>query len=704
MTDEFDRLTDGAYAAAREAGGEAPRLRAAAVAGHKALGARNARETAKTVAATLPQDMAGFRAGVVDDLGTRIERGMVPGRVRLPDVANKLRAALGDEPANRIISRLDAEANLAESGANWAPRMKSPTGTVMESGPSAFGDDLVNAGMNLATGNKLGLLRQAINFMRQRGFSQRQIDAIGDLLLSSPEEGLRRLQVIKPEGPPAGLAAPVAGGAPPVPPAGGTPPATPPAGGSASGRTVGKGKLGTRTADAAAIATLGLQGGTAEADTGGATTEADTGTDAQARIAELAQLQASKQADVDEYEQALKAFEALPPTEKQVFLKNSGYRGAKGESIKPDGDVQGITGFAMDAYRVKMNADIAAAKAERDGFKKEINDIRVALAQKPEKQTNPLIDKLTEYGTYGAVAYLAHRGRGAMVKGSQVTANRAAAKANALLTRLPVPPEAPRKTLVSRVPILGDKQKARIKRETTAANKAEFATEERLAGRNIPPISSNPTSPDGLPVRLANVDEFDRQAAAGDFGPVGRIGRFMEPVNSRFRGSDLAVIGTGAADTYITEGMIQKTREDIVAEEKKLATALADDDPDAIGLSTTRLEQLRQAETVQVILQRIGIGMMIGGGFGLTHGRYARPQPRYEAAARERDLINRAMAPAPAAPPPAPLAPLVSPTPVVNTPAPAKPRTVGKPKPKPLTAEELRKLVAMLQAAKNNKD
>ena len=687
LTDEFDRLTDGAYAAAREAGGEAPRLRAAAVAGQKALGARNARETAKTVAATLPQDMAGFRAGVVDDLGTRIERGMVPGRVRLPDVANKLRAALGDEPANRIISRLDAEANLAESGANWAPRMKSPTGTVMESGPSAFGDDLVNAGMNLATGNKLGLLRQAINFMRQRGFSQRQIDAIGDLLLSSPEEGLRRLQVIKPEGPPAGLAAPVAGGAPPVPTAGGTPPATPPAGGSASGRTVGKGKLGTRTADAAAIATLGLQGGTAEADTGGATTEADTGTDAQARIAELAQLQASKQADVDEYEQALKAFEALPPTEKQVFLKNSGYRGAKGESIKPDGDVQGITWFAMDAYRGKMNADIAAAKAERDGFKKEINDIRVALAQKPEKQTNPLIDKLTEYGTYGAVAYLAHRGRGAMVKGSQVTANRAAAKANALLTRLPVPPEAPRKTLVSRVPILGDKQKARIKRETTAANKAEFATEERLAGRNIPPISSNPTSPDGLPVRLANVDEFDRQAAAGDFGPVGRIGRFMEPVNSRFRGSDFAVIGTGAADTYITEGMIQKTREDIVAEEKKLATALADDDPDAIGLSTTRLEQLRQAETVQVILQRIGIGMMIGGGFGLTHGRYARPQPRYEAAARERDLINRAMAPAPAAPPPAPLAPLVSPTPVVNTPAPAKPRTVGKPKPKPLTAE-----------------
>jgi hypothetical protein len=487
-----------------------------------------------------------------------------------------------------------------------------------------------------------------------------------------------------------------------TPPAGGAPP-VPPAGGSASGRTVGKGKLGTRTADAAAIAMLATGGPTAEADTGG-TTETDTGTDAQARIAELSQSQAGAQQQVTEYEQGLKDFKALSVTEKQRFLKENGFLGSDGKPLVIDGRPEGNTAFAIKAYEAQTGEAIAAAKTERDGFKKDINDIRVALAQKPEKQTNPLIDKLTEYGTYGAVAYLAHRGRGAMVKGSQVSANRAAAKANALLTRLPVPPEAPRKTLLSRVPIVGDKQKARIKRETTAANKAQFATEERLSGRDIPPISSNPTSPDGLPNRLANVDEFDRQAAAGDFGPVSRIGRFMEPVNSRFRGADLAVIGTGAADTYITEGMIQKTREDIVAEEKKLTKAIADDKPDAIGLSTKRLEQLRQAETVQVILQRIGIGMMIGGGFGLTHGRYARPQPRYEAAARERDLINRAMAPPPSAPPPAPPAPL--PAPAVNTPAPApaKPRTVGKPKPKPLTAEELRKLEAILKAVRDNKD
>ena len=489
------------------------------------------------------------------------------------------------------------------------------------------------------------------------------------------------------------------------------PPATPPAGAAPAGAPVPPpkppGKLGTRTADAAAIAMLATGGPTAEADTG----------DPQKRIDELSQQETAAQQLISEYDQALKSFEAMAPTEKQAFLKNNGYTGRNGETIKPDGDVGGITGFAIETYKNELKAAKAEQQAERDKHGNEINQIRVALAQKPEKQTNPLIEKLTEYGTYGAVAYGAHRFRGAMIKGSQVSADRAAAKANALLTRLPVPPEPPRQTVLSRVPVLGSGQKARIATETRAANDAANLVEERLSGRDIPPISRSATSPDGLPNRLANVDEFDRQAAAGNFGPVSRIGRFMEPVNSRFRaGSDIGVIGTGAADTYITEGMIQETRADIAAEEAKLEAALNPTDgkqvdADAVGLSTKRLEQLRQAETAQVILQRIGIGMMIGGGFGLGHGRYARPQPRYEAAARERDLINRAMAPAPTPPtPPPPTPPPPTPPPpmpggpqlaspaLVPPPPPQNPRAPRKQKPKPLTAEELRKLEAYLKA------
>jgi hypothetical protein len=466
----------------------------------------------------------------------------------------------------------------------------------------------------------------------------------------------------------------IATGKGPKPPAGPAPTGTPPTP-SATPPKPKSGKAGTRTADAAAIAAVASGGQTAQADTG----------DAQKRIDELTQSQTAAQQLITEYEQGLKAFEALSPTDKQIFLKDNGYTGPNGEIVKPDGDVRGVTGFAIDTYKKELNDALAAQKAERENFRKEINRIRVGQAQRQEKPSNPLVDKALEFGTYGAMVYGAHRFRGAMVKGSQVSANRAAAKANALLTRLPVPPDAPNQTLLSRVPVVGAKDKARIAKEAKAANKAQFATEERLAGRDIPPISPDPTSPDGLPNRLANVDEFDRQRADGDFGPVGRLGRLMEPVNSRMRAADLAVIGTGAADTYLMEGMLQKTRADIAAEEARLKDALAanngEGDPDGVGVSTKRLEQLRQAETVQVILQRVGIGLMIGGGFGLTHGRYARPQPRFEAAARERDLINRAMMP-----PPAAAAPIVPPQVPLSLPAPAavtRPRLPPTPKPKP---------------------
>ena len=224
LVGEMDRLTGGAYAAAREAGGEAPRLRAAATAGQKALGARNPKEVAKTVAATLAQDLPAMRAGMVDDIATRIDKpGFSPRRFRSPDLAGKVRAVFGEEAGNRFLEKMDAEADLAMKGSRWAPNVNSVTGTVMESGATAMGDDLINAGFNLASGNKLGLVRQAINFMRQRGFSQRQIDAIGDLLLSSPEEGLRRLKLMAPEGVPGNIAAPIAGAGGPdgLPPGGG---------------------------------------------------------------------------------------------------------------------------------------------------------------------------------------------------------------------------------------------------------------------------------------------------------------------------------------------------------------------------------------------------------------------------------------------------------------------------------------------------
>lgn len=433
--------------------------------------------------------------------------------------------------------------------------------------------------------------------------------------------------------------------------------------------------LGTRIADGAAVASLA----------GAPIAEADTGTE-QARLTELSQLEASTQQQIAAAEQGLKDFQSLSVVEKQRFLRDNGFTGEGGAILKDDGTTGGNTTYAINNYSKQMADAIAAAKAERENVRGQINDVRVMLAEQGGKTPNPMLDKGMEFGSYIGAAYLAHRLRGAGISKSQKSARAVEDAANSLLTRLPVPPAVPKKTLLSRVPVLGSKESARIKSATKAANKAAKAVEERLAGRDVPPISSNPTSPNGLPTRVANVDEFDRRGAEGLYGPVGPIGRFVEPVTSRLRTGDLGVMGLGAGDAYVMEGMLEKTRSDIETQETELQTAREEGDSIRITAARAQLEKLRTIETVQTTFQRIGIGLFAGAALGVTHGQYAKPRPRFEAAARERDLINRAMAPAPIPPPPpVPLQPPPMPggPQLVRQPPPQKPRAPGKPKPKP---------------------
>lgn len=213
MVDEIDAVTGGVYARAREIGGEAPRLRQAFRQGEQALGGRLAAADIEGQVQSLnPQDQPFFQAGMTSNIATRLDKGMTPQRFRVPDTQGKVRAGLGEDQGNAFLRNMEAEATLRDTGARWAPRMNSVTGTVLESGPSQFGDDLIRAATAAARGDKIGLITQAVNFMRRRGYNQAQIDAMGDLLLSNPQEGLRRLGIQLPQGgPPSGGGA--AGGA-----------------------------------------------------------------------------------------------------------------------------------------------------------------------------------------------------------------------------------------------------------------------------------------------------------------------------------------------------------------------------------------------------------------------------------------------------------------------------------------------------------
>jgi hypothetical protein len=619
ITGEFDRLTGGAYAAAREAGGEAPRLRAAAAAGQKALQARNPRDVAKTVAATLSQDLPALRAGMVDDLGTRIDKGMTPGRVRVPDVAGKLRAGLGDESANKLINRLDAEATLSETGSRWAPRLNSVTGTVMESGATQMGDDLVNAGMNLATGNKVGLARQAINFMRQRGFSQRQIDAIGDLLLSSPEEGLRRLRMLAPDGAPTNALAPATGaadGALNSTAQGGTP--------AANALAQKPGKLGTRTADAAAIATLGLQGGTAEADTGGASAELKTANEQAAtatkRVADVDANITRLQDELDLLERAYAQDPTVDAKRVQLILEardfDLGPKGADGR-IGPD------TRIAIKGNIAKIEGEIAKQQTERSKAEQAeataLQTVKQAERQaklnamQAKNEPNMVLDVASKVAMLAGLAggvYWAKRGRGGAVAKSAPAAKAAAARANSLL--------------------------------------------------NSKPLTTAKSGPNSLNQRAANINEFWKQGGAGRKVPfqVDASGKWtdkpgaMEPAQlfnpkwyQQYRNDDVLYMVTAAVDVGGSRAGINYLNDEIKKVETEYKTYEAEDDYASMERKLdekTRLEGLR---TMLQITEKVGGGYLLGRAVGSPLMPYAKVNASVKAAEAQRASLLQKMNP-----------------------------------------------------------
>jgi hypothetical protein len=189
---ELDELTGGQYAAARDLGGEAPRLQAARAQGEQALRPSVTRATVnEQVGALNPQDRTAFASGTASVIDESIAGGrMLPQRFRLPANQEKVRAAFGDEAGGEFANRMTAEAELRDLASRWGPRQGSITGTVMESGPSEALDDGIRFATSLARGDRVGFINEAVSWMRRRGYNQQQIDAMGELLLSNPQDGL----------------------------------------------------------------------------------------------------------------------------------------------------------------------------------------------------------------------------------------------------------------------------------------------------------------------------------------------------------------------------------------------------------------------------------------------------------------------------------------------------------------------------------
>jgi hypothetical protein len=413
------------------------------------------------------------------------------------------------------------------------------------------------------------------------------------------------------------------GRAPLVPPAGGIPPATPPAGGSASGRTVGKGKLGTRTADAAAIAAVATGGPTAQADTGGATTEADTVkltpemVTANERVALAEQIVADTRSDIEKLESQLEMLQdpAGDPAEKQRILKLRGHDlgkyGPKKDGI--DGVIDSKTIAAINGEAAKIEAaiarkqaDLEKAQVEEAAGRKDVTreQMRQSLADAEKGIGSPIFKTaadLTSGAAFLGGIYLAGRARGGAVKEYAKSARTAATNANRLL------------------------------------NSGRYR-----ADATVGPNSAN--------VRAANLNEFWKQGGAGrkvpftsdDLGQLSARKGAKEPSQlfkaPRYLDNDKKFIIATAIESQATKAAADHFGKEAEEAQKEMDAAYAANDRVAYDAAVKARNLAAGGETFFRVLERLGYGLAAGRTLsGLK--KYPAVNANIKAAEAERNLI-----------------------------------------------------------------
>lgn len=373
-------------------------------------------------------------------------------------------------------------------------------------------------------------------------------------------------------------------------------------------RTVGKSKLGTRTADAAAIAALSIAP-PAQADTGGGA-ELEAANErvnmATQRVADVDANIATLKSELDLLERAYARDPGVDATQVQLLLEarnfDLGPKGADGR-IGPD------TREAIKGNIATIKGEIAKEQSQREKAVSEVADARKGVTQaemrlaQQEAEVGPVTKIMREVapwaGTIGGLAIAGFSRRGAVVK-SRVAAQQAAARANALLNT---------STKVSRA--------------------------QRGA--------------DSLSTRASNLNEFWRLGGAGDNVPFKKTkeGKWtqrpkpMEPSRlfpaekNPIRSMDAGIMAGGALEAGGSQLLImdnQKKADEARANIEKYAKA---GDLAGVKRAQAQLEEAENMVALATAARNLGLGIAGGRAVAALKMPYAPVRPNINMAAAE---------------------------------------------------------------------
>lgn len=202
------------YGKAREAGGDAPKTIAGLKSGERALsGAKLSDDVEREVSQMMGGELSAYQAGVIRNLVKEVENGrLTPRRIKTQGFEKKLRSVFGDPAAEGLMRRFGVESELITKGSRWNPNVGAVTSQAQLGAPSKAADDMIQAAASAVSGRPLNALAKVASLVRKQGYSEGQLNELGNVLLEPPSSAAKRLYPgqtprsgsIPPSTPPAG--------------------------------------------------------------------------------------------------------------------------------------------------------------------------------------------------------------------------------------------------------------------------------------------------------------------------------------------------------------------------------------------------------------------------------------------------------------------------------------------------------------------